>query len=247
MALNSPSKVSEKIVSPEVVREEKIDGLICLGTETANQKMCYEDDDKEQSKKKNKRNKEEVKERESSSKNEKLVTEEKTRLNSNRKKNGSGEEEDEEDEGQEIVQTSDSGGNHRHGVEEKISVTLGPKHFYTQRQIDSFTVRVLAIEKSLENSENRVDQSKMAERENVTHHRQYLTSEIARARSPSMPNTLTLGVPKDGDEREGSFDDASSCSSKYGLAPLLEVKRPHCTLNCENCKVILEERFRHSK
>ena len=36
-------------------------------------------------------------------------------------------------------------------------------------------------------------------------------------------------------------------SPRHALSPLLEVRRPHCTLNCASCTAVLEERFRHSK
>ncbi|PNF41806.1 hypothetical protein B7P43_G02602 [Cryptotermes secundus] len=34
-------------------------------------------------------------------------------------------------------------------------------------------------------------------------------------------------------------------SPRHALSPLLEVRRPHCTLNCASCTAVLEERFRH--
>ena len=36
-------------------------------------------------------------------------------------------------------------------------------------------------------------------------------------------------------------------SPRHALSPLLEVRRPHCTLNCASCTAVMEERFRHSK
>lgn len=39
-----------------------------------------------------------------------------------------------------------------------------------------------------------------------------------------------------------------SPSPRHALSPLLEVRRPHCTLNCASCTALLEERFsRQSK
>ncbi|KAK6639368.1 hypothetical protein RUM43_007641 [Polyplax serrata] len=236
MALNSSSEIFQG------ENRNKIDGLISPVTESEKGKMCYEDDDKESDKKKNSRSKEAKNDGKAneSGKSEKPVTVEGSRESAGAM----------EDVPHDVVaeekKNVDSSENPGKEPEATISLPSGPKHIYTQRQIDSFTVRVLAIEKTLENSENRVDQSKNAERENLLHSRKYLSSEVTRARSPSMPNTLLLGVPKEpGEVRAGSFDDSSSSGSKYGLGPLLEVKRPHCTLNCEHCKVILEERFRH--
>lgn len=290
MALNSPYKDGENDGKVETANEkDKIDGLIRIsGERDEKKKMCYEDDDKEQNKKKCKNNnkeKEEVKSKESPNKNDNKTSTEKEMMKE--KKNDDEEkrehfpcvnvnDEDYYDDNNVFVESSDAcSGNlneekeirHVENVKkrnEKDEMKTGQKHFYTQKQIDSFTVRVLAIEKTLENSENRVEQlsktnittttttttgaTTTIDKDHLTHQRQYLTSEVTRARSPSMPNTLMLGVPKDGDDRESSFDDTSSCgSSRYGLGPLLEVKRPHCTLNCEYCKVVLEERFKHSK
>lgn len=130
---------------------------------------------------------------------------------------------------------------------------FGPNHVISQGQIDSYTARVLAMEKSLgNNNENRVEQSATATAtataiEPVFPY-QIIGVDPTRARSPSVPNTLTLGIPRDLDEyRFGLLDDTSPSSSRRALSPLLEVRRPHCTLNCENCKTILEERFRHSR
>lgn len=133
---------------------------------------------------------------------------------------------------------------------------FGPNHLISQGQIDSYTARVLAMEKSLGNNDNRVEQSAaaavaatststVADRD---YPYQHLISDPARARSPSVPNTLTLGIPRDADGYQyGSMDDTSPSGSRRALSPLLEVRRPHCTLNCENCKTILEERFKHSR
>ncbi|KAL0269377.1 UNVERIFIED_CONTAM: hypothetical protein PYX00_007132 [Menopon gallinae] len=107
---------------------------------------------------------------------------------------------------------------------------VGTNHPYTQCQIDSFTSRVLAMERSLENSE-KSDSDRPAG--------QQQKGEQGRVRSPSVPNTLTLGVP------EGYGEGVSPSGSRRPLSPLLEIRRPHCTLNCENCKTILEEQFRH--
>lgn len=40
--------------------------------------------------------------------------------------------------------------------------------------------------------------------------------------------------------------EGSSPSPRRAISPLLEVRRPHCTLNCDNCNFILENRFKHS-
>lgn len=131
--------------------------------------------------------------------------------------------------------------------------SLGPNHLISQGQIDSYTARVLAMEKSLGNNDSRVEQSAVAVAATSTvsdrdYPYQHLSSDPARARSPSVPNTLTLGIPRDTDGYQyGSMDDTSPSGSRRALSPLLEVRRPHCTLNCENCKTILEERFKHSR
>lgn len=127
--------------------------------------------------------------------------------------------------------------------------TFGPNHTISQGQIDSYTARVLAMEKSLGSNETRVEQSVTATTTTVVDYPyQHITSDPVRARSPSVPNTLTLGIPRDPEGYQyGSMDDTSPSGSRRALSPLLEVRRPHCTLNCENCKTILEERFKHSK
>lgn len=37
----------------------------------------------------------------------------------------------------------------------------------------------------------------------------------------------------------------SDSSPRRAVSPLLEVRRPHCTLNCDHCNAILEDRFKH--
>lgn len=234
MASNSPSKPLDINSSSELGRGKKTDGLTCSSINSDERKMCYEDDDKEQDKKKNENHKEETEAKEDPKKSEEPVTKEmkcekevEVNKESERK-------------------TADALKPENH-KEETAKEPSRPKHFYTQRQIDSFTVRVLAMEKTLGNSENRSDSFKVGNKEPFLQHQFHSSSDVTRARSPSVPNTLTLGVPKDGDDREGGLDDTSSSSSRWALSPLLEVRRPHCTLNCENCKIILEERFKHSK
>lgn len=123
------------------------------------------------------------------------------------------------------------------------------KHTFSQGQIDSYTARVLAMEKSLGSSEPRSETRPTGRIANQPEARpevpralateySYLKCEQPRARSPSVPNTLTLGE---------FSDDISPSGSRKVVSPLLELRRPHCTLNCENCKAILEERFRHSR
>lgn len=43
-----------------------------------------------------------------------------------------------------------------------------------------------------------------------------------------------------------SPDGGASPSPRRAVSPLLEVRRPHCTLNCESCNLFLEDIYRHS-
>lgn len=55
-----------------------------------------------------------------------------------------------------------------------------------------------------------------------------------------MAMSLTIpsadGYPTDGDSPQ---------PPRRVVSPLLEVRRPHCTLNCEHCNIILEDRFKY--
>lgn len=63
----------------------------------------------------------------------------------------------------------------------------------------------------------------MAERSN--------TSSTSSLTLPTMP-----GASPDG-----------GASPRRAVSPLLEVRRPHCTLNCETCNAFLEDLYRHSR
>lgn len=122
---------------------------------------------------------------------------------------------------------------------------FGPNNLISQGQIDSYTARVLAMEQSLGN-ENRVEQSVTSNKSKDYHQYSESDSSQQRTRSPSVPNTSMLGIPKEHDRRF-VMDDATLFGSRRPLSPLMEARRPHCTLNCENCKSVLEERFKHSR
>lgn len=159
------------------------------------------------------------------------------------------------------------GGNRQAPAPHLVTVSVvdsrpkGTTHLISQGQIDSYTARVLAMEQSLGTPESRSESRAEARLAGRTISRaetraemrvepriekprvldcdcSYLKCEQPRTRSPSVPNTLTLG---------DYSDDTSPSGSRKGLSPLLELRRPHCTLNCENCRVILEERSRHSR
>lgn len=63
----------------------------------------------------------------------------------------------------------------------------------------------------------------MAERSN--------TSSTSSLTLPTMPGTSPDG----------------GASPRRAVSPLLEVRRPHCTLNCETCNAFLEDLYRHSR
>jgi len=122
-----------------------------------------------------------------------------------------------------------------------VTGTRGPPQLFSQGQIDSYTARVLAMEKSLgapdaktDPRPSRVEPPRGFECADCS----YLKCEQPRTRSPSVPNNLTLG---------DICDDVSPSGSRKGLSPLFELRRPHCTLNCEHCNLIMEERLRHSR
>lgn len=63
---------------------------------------------------------------------------------------------------------------------------------------------------------------------------------VCRVMSSVSP--ISLCLPS---ETSGGKEASSSTSPRRAVSPLLEVRRPHCTLNCDNCNSILEERFKH--
>lgn len=61
---------------------------------------------------------------------------------------------------------------------------------------------------------------------------------------PTGPAGMSLSLPVDGGAG-GVRDSSASTSPRRAVSPLLEVRRPHCTLNCDHCNAILEDRFKH--
>jgi len=62
---------------------------------------------------------------------------------------------------------------------------------------------------------------------------------MAERSNASSTSSLTL-PPMLGTSPDGG------ASPRRAVSPLLEVRRPHCTLNCESCNVYLEDIYRHS-
>lgn len=56
--------------------------------------------------------------------------------------------------------------------------------------------------------------------------------------------SMSLKLPS---ESSGGHEVGTSTSPRRAVSPLLEVRRPHCTLNCDHCNGILEDRFKHLK
>lgn len=62
---------------------------------------------------------------------------------------------------------------------------------------------------------------------------------MAERSNTSSTSSLTL-PPIPGTSPDGG------ASPRRAVSPLLEVRRPHCTLNCESCNMYLEDIYRHS-
>jgi len=62
---------------------------------------------------------------------------------------------------------------------------------------------------------------------------------MAERSNASSTSSLTL-PPMLGTSPDGG------ASPRRAVSPLLEVRRPHCTLNCESCNMYLEDIYRHS-
>ena len=56
-------------------------------------------------------------------------------------------------------------------------------------------------------------------------------------------STSSLTLPQG--SQVGTNPDGGA-SPRRAVSPLLEVRRPHCTLNCESCNLFLEDIYRHS-
>ncbi|EGI69253.1 Atrial natriuretic peptide receptor B [Acromyrmex echinatior] len=55
-------------------------------------------------------------------------------------------------------------------------------------------------------------------------------------------STSSLTLPQG--SQVGTNPDGGA-SPRRAVSPLLEVRRPHCTLNCESCNLFLEDIYRH--
>lgn len=75
---------------------------------------------------------------------------------------------------------------------------------------------------ALGSTSGQVDEEGMAERSNA--------SSTSSLTLPPMPGTSPDG----------------GASPRRAVSPLLEIRRPHCTLNCEFCNVYLEDIYKHS-
>lgn len=60
-----------------------------------------------------------------------------------------------------------------------------------------------------------------------------------RSNTSSTSSLTLLAMP-------GASPDGGA-SPRRAVSPLLEVRRPHCTLNCETCNAFLEDLYRHSR
>lgn len=58
----------------------------------------------------------------------------------------------------------------------------------------------------------------------------------------NLIGAMSLALPE---ENSVGREVGTSTSPRRAVSPLLEVRRPHCTLNCDYCNTILEDRFRH--
>lgn len=59
----------------------------------------------------------------------------------------------------------------------------------------------------------------------------------------SSGSIMSLHLPTD--RTSNGREVGTSTSPRRAVSPLLEVRRPHCTLNCDHCNAILEDRFKH--
>ncbi|KAH0560794.1 hypothetical protein KQX54_008438 [Cotesia glomerata] len=64
--------------------------------------------------------------------------------------------------------------------------------------------------------------------------------KMASERS-NASSTSSLALPS----LQGASPDGGA-SPRRAVSPLLEVRRPHCTLNCDSCSAYLEDIYRHS-
>lgn len=66
---------------------------------------------------------------------------------------------------------------------------------------------------------------------------------MANISNNNTSGTMSLHLPKD--SNPNGREVGTSTSPRRAVSPLLEVRRPHCTLNCDHCNAILEDRFKH--
>lgn len=57
---------------------------------------------------------------------------------------------------------------------------------------------------------------------------------------------MSLSLPTDAGGGAGR-EVGTSTSPRRAVSPLLEIRRPHCTLNCDYCNAFLEDRYRQMK
>ena len=72
------------------------------------------------------------------------------------------------------------------------------------------------------------------------------TMAHAAPASPSKTSPSTLRLPVQGLGMTGS-SSMTELPRRSQLSPLLEVRRPYCTLNCDSCSAVLGERFKLSE
>lgn len=68
-----------------------------------------------------------------------------------------------------------------------------------------------------------------------------MCSYAGYALSDMATSDMSLTLPPE----SPGIDSDNNSSPRRAVSPLLEVRRPHCTLNCDNCNAILEDRFKH--
>ncbi|KAJ1525962.1 hypothetical protein ONE63_009147 [Megalurothrips usitatus] len=66
-----------------------------------------------------------------------------------------------------------------------------------------------------------------------------------RSRSVTPSGVHCLDVPPTGGWAARRWSGGESPSPRGALSPLLELRRPHCTLNCSTCNTILEEKYKN--
>ncbi|KAF5305793.1 hypothetical protein FQA39_LY09129 [Lamprigera yunnana] len=76
-----------------------------------------------------------------------------------------------------------------------------------------------------------------------THSAAYKSLQVNNSKKMATGgSSISLTLPE---EASGGHDVGPSTSPRRAVSPLLEVRRPHCTLNCDQCHAMLEDRFKH--